>query len=86
MTSPGPPLLSSSTTADSLHPRQVQYLIERLYVRAGIRAQVPFGALSSTPRASFKTGLVEYSPSSRWATRSSAYRPTTRLADALVIR
>jgi site-specific recombinase XerD len=40
-------------------PRQVQYLIERLYVRAGIRAQVPAGALVHALRHTFATTALE---------------------------
>ena len=42
-----------------LTPRQVQYLIERLYVRAGIRAQVPPGALVHALRHTFATTALE---------------------------
>jgi integrase/recombinase XerD len=38
---------------------QVQYLIERLYVRAGIRAQVPAGALVHALRHTFATYALE---------------------------
>jgi site-specific recombinase XerD len=37
----------------------VQYLIERLYVRAGIRAQVPAGALVHALRHTFATTALE---------------------------
>ena len=42
-----------------LTPRQVQYLIERLYVRAGIRAQVPPGALVHALRHTFATTALD---------------------------
>jgi integrase/recombinase XerD len=44
---------------DRLTSRQVQYLIERLYVRAGIRAHVPPGALVHALRHTFTTAALE---------------------------
>ncbi len=44
---------------DRLTSRQVQYLIERLYVRAGIRAHVPPGALVHALRHTFATAALE---------------------------
>ncbi|HSH22810.1 MAG TPA: tyrosine-type recombinase/integrase [Acidimicrobiales bacterium] len=44
---------------NALTPRQVQYLIERLYRRAGIRAQVPPGALVHALRHTFATTALE---------------------------
>jgi len=41
-----------------LNARQAQYLIERLYVRAGIRAQVPPGALVHALRHTFATAAL----------------------------
>lgn len=38
---------------------QVKYLIERLYVRAGLRAQVPAGALVHALRHTFATSALE---------------------------
>ncbi|MCU4184693.1 tyrosine-type recombinase/integrase [Acidiferrimicrobium sp. IK] len=38
---------------------QIRYLIERLYVRAGIRAQVPAGALVHALRHTFATSALE---------------------------
>ncbi len=38
---------------------QVRYLVERLYVRAGIRAQVPAGALVHALRHTFATAALE---------------------------
>jgi site-specific recombinase XerD len=38
---------------------QIQYLIEKLYVRAGIRAQVPAGALVHALRHTFATAALE---------------------------
>lgn len=39
--------------------RQVQYLVEKLYVRAGIRAQVPPGALVHALRHTFATAALQ---------------------------
>ncbi|MGH9116008.1 MAG: tyrosine-type recombinase/integrase [Acidimicrobiales bacterium] len=38
---------------------QIRYLVEKLYVRAGIRAQVPAGALVHALRHTFATGALE---------------------------
>jgi site-specific recombinase XerD len=38
---------------------QIRYLIEKLYVRAGIRAQVPAGALVHALRHTFATAALE---------------------------
>lgn len=38
---------------------QIQYLVEKLYVRAGIRAQVPAGALVHALRHTFATAALE---------------------------
>lgn len=46
-------------TGTPITPRQVQYLIERLYVRAGIRSQVPPGALVHALRHTFATTALE---------------------------
>lgn len=40
-------------------PRKIQYLIERLYRRAGVRAQVPPGALVHALRHTFATAALE---------------------------
>lgn len=42
-----------------LTPRQVQYLVERLYVRTGIREQVPPGALVHALRHTFAVMALE---------------------------
>nr|MDQ2754872.1 tyrosine-type recombinase/integrase [Actinomycetota bacterium] len=42
-----------------LQVHQVRYLVERLYVRAGIRAQVPPGALVHALRHTFATSALE---------------------------
>ena len=42
-----------------LSVHQIRYLIERLYVRAGIRAQVPAGALVHALRHTFATAALE---------------------------
>ena len=39
-------------------PRQAQYLVERLYVRAGLRASVPPGALVHALRHTFATAAL----------------------------
>jgi site-specific recombinase XerD len=44
---------------DRLTVHQVRYLVERLYVRAGIRAQVPAGALVHALRHTFATSALE---------------------------
>ena len=38
---------------------QIRYLVEKLYVRAGIRAQVPSGALVHALRHTFATAALE---------------------------
>jgi site-specific recombinase XerD len=38
---------------------QIRYLVERLYIRAGIRAQVPAGALVHALRHTFATAALE---------------------------
>jgi integrase len=49
-----------------LSVHQVKYLIERLYVRAGLRARVPAGALVHALRHTFgHEGLLVVSPSAR---------------------
>ncbi|MHB1536396.1 MAG: tyrosine-type recombinase/integrase [Acidimicrobiales bacterium] len=42
-----------------LSVHQVRYLVERLYVRAGIRAQIPAGALVHALRHTFATSALE---------------------------
>jgi site-specific recombinase XerD len=42
-----------------LSVHQVRYLVERLYVRAGLRAQVPAGALVHALRHTFATSALE---------------------------
>lgn len=44
---------------DRLSVHQVRYLVERLYVRAGLRAQVPAGALVHALRHTFATSALE---------------------------
>jgi site-specific recombinase XerD len=51
---PATPLLVAAT-GKAMTSRQVQYLIERLYVRAGMRTQVPAGALVHALRHTFTT-------------------------------
>jgi site-specific recombinase XerD len=38
---------------------QIRYLVEKLYVRSGIRAQVPAGALVHALRHTFATSALE---------------------------
>jgi integrase/recombinase XerD len=47
------------TRGRRLSVHQIRYLIERLYVRAGIRAQVPAGALVHALRHTFATSALE---------------------------
>jgi site-specific recombinase XerD len=42
-----------------LSVHQIRYLVEKLYVRAGIRAQVPAGALVHALRHTFATEALE---------------------------
>lgn len=58
LTRPTTPLLVHHT-GTRITPRQVQYLIERLYVRTGIRTQVPPGALVHALRHTFATTALE---------------------------
>ncbi len=44
---------------ERLSVHQVRYLVERLYVRAGLRAQVPAGALVHALRHTFATSALE---------------------------
>jgi integrase/recombinase XerD len=55
---PATPLFVSPA-GEPMTPRQTQYLVERLYVRAGIRAQVPPGALVHALRHTFATSALE---------------------------
>ena len=55
---PSTPLFVHHSGSPLTH-RQVQYLIERLYVRAGIRADVPAGALVHALRHTFATTALE---------------------------
>ncbi len=54
---PATPLFVAATGV-VMTPRAVQYLIERLYVRAGIRTQVPAGALVHALRHTFATAAL----------------------------
>jgi len=54
---PATPLFVAATGV-VMTPRAVQYLIERLYVRAGIRTQVPAGALVDALRHTFATAAL----------------------------
>jgi len=44
---------------ERLSVHQVRYLVERLYIRAGLRAQVPAGALVHALRHTFATSALE---------------------------
>lgn len=55
---PSTPLFVA-TLGERLRDHQVQYLIERLYERAGMRAQVPKGALVHALRHTFGTTALE---------------------------
>jgi site-specific recombinase XerD len=55
---PGTPLFVD-WEGDRLTVDQVRYLVERLYVRAGLRAQVPAGALVHALRHTFATSALE---------------------------
>jgi integrase/recombinase XerD len=55
---PGTPLFVD-VRGRRLSVDQVRYLVERLYVRAGIRAQVPSGALVHALRHTFATAALE---------------------------
>jgi integrase/recombinase XerC len=57
LTRPATPLFVHVCGAP-LTPRQAQYLIERLYVRAGIRTRVPPGALVHALRHTFATNAL----------------------------
>ena len=54
LTHPATPLFVSAA-GTPMNARQAQYLIERLYVRAGIRTRVPAGALVHALRHTFAT-------------------------------
>jgi site-specific recombinase XerD len=55
---PGTPLFVD-VRGRRLSVDQVRYLVDRLYVRAGIRAQVPSGALVHALRHTFATAALE---------------------------
>jgi site-specific recombinase XerD len=52
-------LLFVDVRGRGLSVHQVKYLIERLYIRAGLRARVPAGALVHALRHSFATSALE---------------------------
>jgi site-specific recombinase XerD len=64
-------------SGNPLTSRQVQYLIERLYVRAGIRAQVPAGALVHALRHTFATTALEGGANVVESSSCSATPPST---------
>jgi site-specific recombinase XerD len=55
---PGTPLFVSAR-GTRMTVDQIRYLVEKLYVRAGIRAQVPAGALVHALRHTFATSALE---------------------------
>jgi integrase/recombinase XerD len=55
---PGTPLFVD-TRGRRMNVDQIRYLVEKLYVRAGIRAQVPPGALVHALRHTFATSALE---------------------------
>lgn len=55
---PSTPLFVA-TSGDRLRDHQVQYLIEQLYTRAGMRSQVPKGALVHALRHTFGTTALD---------------------------
>ncbi len=48
-----------TTTGEAMAPHQVPYLVDRLYRRAGMRAQVPKGALVHALRHTFATTALD---------------------------
>jgi integrase/recombinase XerD len=58
MTHPSTPLFVDGT-GRRMSVHQIRYLVERLYVRAGIRTQVPAGALVHALRHTFATSALE---------------------------
>jgi integrase/recombinase XerD len=56
---PGTPLFVDRPRGRRMSVDQLRYLVERLYVRAGIRAQVPAGALVHALRHTFATAALE---------------------------
>jgi site-specific recombinase XerD len=56
---PGTPLFVDAAKGNRLNVDQIRYLVDRLYVRAGIRAQVPAGALVHALRHTFATSALE---------------------------
>lgn len=54
------PAFVDGGSGERLTPRQVQYLVERLYREAGIRSAVPSGALVHALRHSFAMDLLDH--------------------------
>lgn len=54
------PLFVHPTSGERVTARQVQYLVERLYREAGIRSEVPDGALVHALRHSFAMDLLDH--------------------------
>ena len=57
------PLFVHPHTGDPITTRQVQYLLDRLYREAGLRAQVPQGALAHALRHTFAMDLLDHGAS-----------------------
>lgn len=55
----GVPLFIQTTSGDRMSRRQIQYLLEALYREAGIRGQVPSGALVHALRHTFAMDLLD---------------------------
>ena len=56
---PRTPLLVHATSGERMTGRQIQYLLERIYRQAGLRAQVPPGALVHALRHTFAMDLLD---------------------------
>ncbi len=56
---PKTPLLVHATSGERVTGRQIQYLLDRIYRQAGLRAQVPPGALVHALRHTFAMDLLD---------------------------
>lgn len=77
---PGAPLFVDAR-GHRMSANQVKYLIERLYVRAGIRARVPSGALVHALRHTFASPPFRPAPMSSISKPCSGTPLSTRPAD-----
>ncbi|MFN0089098.1 MAG: tyrosine-type recombinase/integrase [Acidimicrobiales bacterium] len=57
---PRTPLFVRADSGEGLNRQQVQYLVEKLYRRAGIRGRVPEGALVHALRHTFATSALDH--------------------------